>query len=199
MAIEMLNRELAGVGALIIVPQTETFLTVRELTSSVRTIKEAGMRTHPMESLEPGETPQQGLKRLFVEEIKGIPEELIVGAIDLCDVFIGDKRVRNFLLAVDKPFNVQNGTMFEEVTSPQWLEIARVSEAPIGSNRFRPGVRETIDALTRFSRDQKGYRPLLYPKTVDAELVLSRLLINDNQIKSVFPSIAGLPDLGSLV
>jgi ADP-ribose pyrophosphatase YjhB (NUDIX family) len=59
---------LSGVGLLLFNPSKEILL-LRELSSKPQNGKVAGMLSMPLETIEPGETPDQALQRMIYEEV----------------------------------------------------------------------------------------------------------------------------------
>lgn len=166
---------LAGAGAFI-VSSRGTVLTVEELTTSARTGKERGMRTHPMESLEPGETIGNCLERIFSEEVRLSPDQEIVDVGPLCDVQITpDIRVRMFLFQSPEEWPVQIGTAKTEVADCRWVPIEDVLYADIGSNRFRVGVRETAKGFNLYTVQNNDFQPVYFPFSIDYSAVAARI------------------------
>lgn len=186
MAIEI-RESLAGVGALIVTPYNRV-LTVREKLPSLRTIKEAGMRTHPMESTNPGETsPFQTLRRI-TEEVRPFKSfkirEVIKFGGPLCDVQITDGTwVRTFLLLAKYEFPAEIGSDTNGVEDPLWMDVNEVLSSEIGNKRFRPGFREPASSWLIYKeciREGIKFQMLRYSRAVDEPYVLARLIASQD-------------------
>ncbi len=172
---KIVGQKAAGVGAMYITPD-QLILCITELTSSERTVKETGMQSIPMESTEKDEVPELTLSRVNIEEVNFPPDAEISFIKKLCTVQINTNVwVLMYGFEVKRPYDVIIGTAENEVASPTWLPLREVMEAPIGSDRFRPGVREA-GASYRFYKTNPGtFEPLVFERAVDSPLVLARL------------------------
>lgn len=170
-----LDRKTAGVGALYVTPK-QLILCITELTSSERTVKEAGMQSIPMESTNGDEIPEETLSRLNIEEVNFPPDAEIILIGRLCTVQINTAVwVPMYCFKVKRPYDVVIGTAKNEVASPTWLPLREVMGIPIGSNRLRPGVREAGVSYRFYEANPGTFEPLVFRRAVDTPLVLARL------------------------
>lgn len=188
----MSKDRIAGVGALIVSPEHRV-LTVQELTDSLRTVKERGMRTHPMESSTQGEIPAETMGRLFTEEIV-LPEGVSLEDRGLlCTVQINyGLWAEMFLYQSPVEFGASIGTAQHEVASPGWIPMQEVIESPIGNRRFRPGLRETVLAYQERLASNGSFKPRTFFNTLDGPAVLARLRSPRVRNAEVYPSVQRL-------
>lgn len=171
----MSKEVVAGVAALIVVPQTDSFLAIRELISSERTIKLAGMFSPPMESAIVGESSEQTLVRLFQEEVSFPSAARFRFYGQLCRLKYPGFIVDGFVFLSDEEYLVQEGTTKDEVERPVWKPLSVVERSPIGNFDFRPGARELIQAYR--TRTTNGERNVAIPELelADAPAILEHL------------------------
>lgn len=146
-----------GVGALIISPDHQHFLTIKELETSRRTNKLKGMRSIPMESTEPKETLDQTLDRLFKEEVDIWPRSLR-GELCRCELARGVV-ARIYLYEISPDTKISGGSHSTEVTDVGWTSIEDAFFAPFGL--FRPGVYEALQSYLQIDASEK-YNPHFY-------------------------------------
>lgn len=155
----------AGVGALIIDPETFRFLCITELHVKRGTNKLAGQISIPMESVEPTDRDRRrAWKKLFTEEIKPVnfdPREInqmFLGQFELVpNIFV---HCRAFIVPHDA--QIVSGTKKAEVTDMQWHNSDEILRQPQGSIRFRLGVREIIKTFyIDFQQKLADFKPVI--------------------------------------
>jgi hypothetical protein len=144
-------RPIQGVAS-IIVDRNDLIYTVVEKTSRPEYGKEAGMRTPPMETVIPGETPDQTLSRLFQEEVH---ERLTILGTEMIGLYgLNSAGVKLFVVHVDRSGHSHNGNGYNhninghEVTDPKWLKPEELM-----TERVRMGVAEMIGDYVSGNRD----------------------------------------------
>lgn len=163
---EGLEGRVAGVGALIVVPEDpgRGFLTLRELTSKRSTHKVAGMLTLPMETVKPGEEYAQTFERLTREEIqiKNFRyDPRAVTRLCLCELRSG-VILHASVLEVSPDVDVIIGSESQEVADLGWTRFEDVLNAPVGDLGIRPGTRKVIQAHLSYKINPAGYTPQVY-------------------------------------
>lgn len=167
MSVELVKR-VAGVGALIIVPEDPDrgFLTLRELRSKRSSNRLIGARTLPMETIEPGETHTEAWMRLTSEEvqlqnIKYDPRKVAENVLCLCELKPG---VILYASVLEVPPNVGViiGSESQEVADLGWTRFENVLNAPAGDLGIRPGTREVAQAYLAYKIDPDSYMPRVY-------------------------------------
>ncbi len=147
---------IAGVCALI-VTQGGLFVAVQETRHSRITNKVPGMVSAPMETVKPGETHQQALKRLLEEEVKVIGLENPQARVKLCQVQLSPGVwIHAYFLEVREQLPLESGNDGDTI-NPQWMNMNKIMETDPNKGRFRPGMREIAQSyLTRLQCLQNG-------------------------------------------
>lgn len=149
-----------GVG-LLLVNYSEIkpeILTIIEHNTNYSTHKITGMRSFPMETLEPNENDQDAIRRLLEEEIT---TDLDISRLQLLSQVEIRPRVilRGYFLETAIKPTVNIGNFKHEVSSPKWLLIDEILHDPIGSLRFRPGVKEMLTCYQTYKTSQEVFCP----------------------------------------
>jgi len=134
-------RPIQAVAAIIVDPRDQIY-TVVETNTRREYGKETGMRTIPMETLDPGEIPDQTLSRLFVEEVD---EELTIVRREPFGLYgLNIAAARLFLVHVERNGGLTNGNNHHsngyEVRDPMWMKPEDLLQ-----ERVRMGVHEMIE------------------------------------------------------
>lgn len=155
----------AGVGALIIDPETFRLLCITELDVNKGTNKLAGQISIPMESVEHVDRDRRrAWKKLFIEEIKPVnfdprkTNQMFLGQFELVpQIFV---HCRVFIMPHDA--QIKLGTKKAEVTNMQWYSSDEILRQPRGSLRFRSGVREIVETFYRdFQQNTARFKPVI--------------------------------------
>src|SRR3989304_9003351 len=141
----------AGVGALIVVPEdlNRGFLTVQELTSKRATSKLAGMKTLPMETVEPGETHEMALRRMLFESagtgesggeevgLSFVKDEDHLTKLKLarCELSPGVV-LHAYLIETTPDVAIRSGSWTHEVREAEWTSLEDILLQPTGTLRF---------------------------------------------------------------
>lgn len=158
--------EKRGVG-IFLVTSDGYFLTVEETRTNRHTAKVEGMRSIPMETLEPGETDEDALYRaLGNEEVKSEAFRELKPRAKLCAVQIAPGVwLHAYLIIVPSIFQVEPGNA-PDVTGPGWNHINELLGSTPGNRKFRPGNREVIKSYLEF-RQNTTFQPGLYFRCED--------------------------------
>lgn len=152
-----LIEKIGGIGALIISPQKDKFLTIEELRTKRSTHKLAGQRSLPMETIIPGETREQTVHRLNQEEIQIVDFDLWeahwgrLGDIEIAEAVV----LHAIFFELPRDLKISLGSEVTEINSPEWVSLKEIMDEPKDSLHFRPGVFETVhlyDDYRRFSQ-----------------------------------------------
>lgn len=144
-------RPLGGVGALIVIPEKQEFITIVELHTNRPTNKLAGQISIPMESVEFGDKGgrRPAWRKLFKEEIKPVnfnPKK--IGQIFLGQFELVPEVMVHFKAFIVSPeAKIILGSEVTEVTGLKWREFDEILSEPRGSLRFRPGVRDAVETF----------------------------------------------------
>ena len=118
-------RPFQGVAAIIVDRSTNLIYTVVETTNRPDYGKEAGMRTHPMETFDIGQTEDQALSQLFKQEVH---ETLTIIRTELIGYYgINIAAVRLFLVQTERNGS-KNGAGLnhnwngQEIRDPRWMK-----------------------------------------------------------------------------
>ncbi len=169
----MLQEQVAGVGAFIVVPSIPElgFLTIEEQSSKRLTNKLKGMRSLPMETIEIGENHQQALERLFREEVRipviSHPDNLTRLKLSTCELTEG-VILHAYLIELAPtlhPFG-EIGSHKDEVGNVDWTNTMDVLMAK-GSLRFRPGVFEVVSSYIGYRARPETFTPFVYTRLRD--------------------------------
>lgn len=166
MSIEI-SSEIAGVGAFIVnkANPDQGFITVQESITKRKTNKLAGMRSYPMETIEPGENHDQALQRLFQEEIFIEPTiyspKIKLGQFTL----LPGVSLHTYLFEIGSDITIAVGSAAKEVKDPRWTTFQEVLEAPFGT--FRAGVYETVVGYLAYLRDPVNFQIGTYARLRD--------------------------------
>ena len=173
---KVIERE--GVGALIV--RNNSFLTVEEQRYNRRTQKIPGMRSIIYETVDPGESVEQALRRSLGEEVNlnDFISSFSLTDVKLCEVQITPGIwLSAYLIQIDVPddFVIKGSSEAEDVANPAWDLIYDLLNEPIGSLRFRPGNREILQSYMRYSQGLL-LQPDIYfqPQNVIADEVFTR-------------------------
>lgn len=150
-----------GVGALIVTPEGY-FLSIEEGSTKRETAKIKGMRSLPMETVEPGETREQALIRALTdEEVKvGISLNLEARRL-LCRIQLTPGVwLYAYLIEAPEQFPVQKGNA-PDALNPGWNHINQVLNSIPTDRNFRPGVREVIKSYLEYLRGNT-YQPQIF-------------------------------------
>ncbi len=162
------KENVAGVGALVVVrgDLDRGFLSLRELRSKRSTNKVLGMRTLPMETVEPGEVRLQAWERLVKEEFHVTnfqydPQEVVQNVLCRCELRPGVMLYAS-VLQIDPQAEIVAGSESQEVADLRWTQFDDVLSAPQGDLGIRPGMREVIRSYMEYQRDPLEYSPRTY-------------------------------------
>lgn len=159
---EIMVEHVVGVSPFIITPDG-FFVTVEELRTKRLTGKTAGMRSAPMETVQPGETDQEALERLSGEEVT-VPELSGVkpGPL-LCRVqFRPGVWLHAYLFWGHKNFSIKLGSETDEVARPDWTRIEDVLTSKPSERRFRPGIREMVKSYIAYLEEGENFKPRVF-------------------------------------
>lgn len=163
---EAKNGPKAGVGALIIDPETFLFLCITELHVNKGTNKLAGQISIPMESVEHTDRDRRrAWNKLFTQEIKPVnfdprkTNQVFLGQFELVpQIFV---HCRVFIIPHDA--QILLGSEKAEVTGMQWYSFDEILRQPKGSLRFRLGIREIVKTFYRdFQQNSAEFKPVIY-------------------------------------
>ena len=153
-----------AVAAIIVDRQTNLIYTVVEKESHPEYGKEAGMRTHPMETIDTdrGQTEEEALDQLFDQEVH---EKLVrIGAEFIGYYGVDVAAVKLYLIHVERNGVSHNGNedgynhnvRRDEVTDPRWMK-----PEDLLLERVRMGVHEMIEDCFSGRRDvRRECRPV---------------------------------------
>lgn len=155
---------ISGVGVLIVGRNDleKGFLTIKELNTSRKKNKLRGMVSLPMETKEIGESNDQTLERLFIEEVAiGVymPEKRT--KLCICELLPGVV-LHAYLFEIDRRSSISLGSFMDEVSSLGWTNFGEIINASKGSLRFRPGVYEVVSSYFTFLKDREKFQPQIY-------------------------------------
>lgn len=137
--------DLKGVGLFIVTPDGY-FLTIEEARTKRKTNKIAGMRSLLMETIEAGETQEQAIARLLIndEEVSAKQFRTLTPERKLCRVQLTPGVwLHAYLIQVSGQFPVRPGTA-PDARNPGWTHINDVLASSPSEQKFRPGTREVI-------------------------------------------------------
>lgn len=167
----MQERDFAGVAAVIVIPGNpeKGVLTIEELNTNRGTNKLRHMRSIPMESREEGETPEDTLKRLLVEEVSlSIFYHLneLTRLYLCCGEPAKDKYVLYYLLRIPSLSEISHGTTVFEVNNIKWIHPKEILETPPHVLHYRPGNYEALELYQDYSNDPENFVPgrFFYPE-----------------------------------
>lgn len=169
----MLERQIEGVAAFIAAPKYYRVLTIEELQTKRSTNKIAGMRSIPMETVEPGESYEDALRRLLEEEVMielgvNYSTSRLLSTCELC-VFqmIPNVWVHTFFLGTAGTHMTRVGSEAKEVANPKWEHVRDILDHDLGSRLYRGGNRESVWSFLREMRNELYPRPDIYEKITD--------------------------------
>lgn len=156
-----------GVGLFVVSPSLHprSYLTVEEFTTKKSTFKIAGMRSFPMETIEPGETQAQALIRLLREELVISPE---VSIIDLATIMLMQVEistgiwVNDYLLDAPTESIFSIGSTRHEVGNISWTTFDQLNESFTTKYRYRPSNHEIIRAYQKYLSNPESFIPEKY-------------------------------------
>lgn len=121
----------SGIGAVIINPEGQ-FLAVRENHSRKDNRKMRGMWSHPMETIDKGESHEQAMQRLiFGEEVKGV----LVRESRLTNIYLASIQISPGIWLYDYLLHTESNEFSKgygsDITEIRWANTGEVLEAPI--------------------------------------------------------------------
>lgn len=157
----------SGVGAFIVTPDGY-FLTIEEGETKRQTGKIKGMRSLPMETVEPGETFQEALVRAINDEEVQAPElNNFVTEQKLCQIQnTPGVWLHVYLIRVPTPFALQEGNA-PDALHPKWMHIHEVLSSKTEERAFRPGTREVIVSYIDLITNGSTHSPQIYFRCQD--------------------------------
>lgn len=160
--------KIEGVAAFIVLPIHHKVVTIEELHTKRSTNKIAGMRSIPMETIEPGETHEEALIRLLKEEVRAEPlcnmHNLIRTKLTAFQM-IPDVWVHTYYLEASYHTQISLGSEAKEVANLKWENIRDLVTHDIGSRQYRGGNRESAWSFYRWWRSYSI--PDIYPEITD--------------------------------
>lgn len=151
--------EVVGVGALIVTPN-DLFYSIRETRTNRKTGKVKDMISAPMETVEPGESLEEAMGRLFTEEV-GLPANVsLLPRGKICRIQLTPRVwLHAYLFTTEQTFEIRPGTA-ADVADPAWRSISQVLDEM--RERPRPGLREFIKSYRAWQKEGTGFWPHFY-------------------------------------
>ncbi len=80
-----------------------------------------------------------------------------------------------YLYQSQTEFAARIGSAGHEVADPAWVSIDDIMRSPVGTDRWRPGFRETLIAYHERIASNGNFAPTVFNTTADGPAVLTRL------------------------